>query len=144
MKDGDFIPKAFSIDDILDSIYLDQTIFKIDGSSVEVMKKRALERPAKLNDCLSTLENGSIYKVMYMSEENEFRELTHQPKVSFADRVAQQVELNNEAGPRNFQKKDNSFLIHIVIQDAIFNEKPCNIIYFRDVTFGVLYEQIQA
>jgi hypothetical protein len=87
-EDGDFIPKALSIDDILDSIYLDQTIFKIDGSSVEVMKRRNLERPAKLNDCLSSLENGSIYKVMYMSDDKEFRELTHQPKVSFADRVA--------------------------------------------------------
>jgi hypothetical protein len=42
------------------------------------------------------------------------------------------------------KKKDKAFLIHILTQEVFYNEQPCTIIYFRDVTFGVLYEQIKA
>ena len=36
------------------------------------------------------------------------------------------------------------FLIHIVTQEALFNEEISTITYIKDITFGVLYEQVKV
>lgn len=56
--------KAVKIDDLLQKIYLDETIFKIEGSQVETQAKTS-EVPERLIDCLSSLKNGYVYKVMF-------------------------------------------------------------------------------
>jgi hypothetical protein len=35
-------------------------------------------------------------------------------------------------------------LIYIVTQDVLFDEEISTITYFKDITFGVLYEQMKA
>ena len=35
---------------------------------------------------------------------------------------------------------ENGYLIYIVTQEVIFNEEISTITYFKDITFGVLYE----
>ena len=35
------------------------------------------------------------------------------------------------------------YLIYIVTQEALFNDEISTITYFKDITFGVLYEQIK-
>jgi hypothetical protein len=35
---------------------------------------------------------------------------------------------------------DEGFLIHIVTQEVLFDEEISTITYFKDITFGVLYE----
>jgi len=38
----------------------------------------------------------------------------------------------------------NILLIHIVTQDALYNDEACTITYFKDITFGILYDQMTA
>ena len=40
--------------------------------------------------------------------------------------------------------KSRSFLIHVVLTQVRVNDKLENIIFFRDVTFCILHEQIKA
>ena len=35
-------------------------------------------------------------------------------------------------------------LIHIVTQDVLYNDEACTITYFKDITFGILYEQMTS
>ena len=45
----------------------------------------------------------------------------------------------------NLKVDDNkNFLVNIVIKNVMINDKPEKIIFFKDVSFGVLYEQIKA
>jgi hypothetical protein len=39
---------------------------------------------------------------------------------------------------------ENGYLIYIVSQEVIFNEEISTVTYFKDITFGVLYEQVKA
>ena len=39
---------------------------------------------------------------------------------------------------------ENGYLIYIVSQEVIFNEEISTATYFKDITFGVLYEQVKA
>ena len=39
---------------------------------------------------------------------------------------------------------NKKFLIHINCQEFNINDKPINIIFLKDVTFGVLLEQVKA
>jgi hypothetical protein len=39
---------------------------------------------------------------------------------------------------------EKNFLVNIVIKDIMINDKLEKIVFFKDVTFGVLYEQIKA
>jgi hypothetical protein len=41
-------------------------------------------------------------------------------------------------------QKKSDFLIYVVNQEILFDEELSTITYFRDITFGVLYEQIKA
>ena len=42
------------------------------------------------------------------------------------------------------EENNKNFLVNIVIKNVMVNDKPEKIIFFKDVTFGVLYEQIKA
>ena len=72
----------------MENIYLDKTIFRILGGKVETVKKTK-NKPMKLIDSISSVQDGQVYQVMFKTENNEFELLNQQPKLSFADRVAQ-------------------------------------------------------
>jgi len=42
------------------------------------------------------------------------------------------------------ERERKRFLINIIIQEVILNDQVENIVFFKDVTFGVLYEQIKV
>ena len=42
------------------------------------------------------------------------------------------------------ESTEDGFLIYIITQEVIFNEELSTITYFKDITFGVLYEQVKA
>ena len=61
--------------------------------------------------------------------------------MAFADRVAMARvgdERNNES------EVQNENLFYIMSQDILFNDELSTITYFKDITFGLLYEQIKA
>lgn len=39
---------------------------------------------------------------------------------------------------------EKEYLVYIVTQQIVFNDELSTITYFKDITFGVLYEQIKA
>ena len=48
------------------------------------------------------------------------------------------------AGKKNLEKTEDGYMVYIVNQEVIFNEEISTITYFKDITFGVLYEQVKA
>ena len=49
--------------------------------------------------------------------------------------------LQNESGN---EYKQTKFLIYVVSMEIEFNEEPVTITFFKDITFGILYEQVMA
>ena len=83
-----------------------------------------MEPPLNFFRSIRQFENGQVYEVLLKNNEGEF--------VSY-DRIF------NEGSPN--KKK---FLIYIVTQELFYNDHFQHIAYIKDVTFGVLYEQIRA
>ena len=83
-------------------------------------------------------ESGQVYRVMAQDPQGGFKCLS-EPKMSFADRVA--ISRNHEESASD---APNENLVYVVSQDIFFNDELSTITYFKDITFGVLYEQIRA
>ena len=47
----------------------------------------------------------------------------------------------NDADNSEHQRK---LLVYIINQEIEFNEEPVTITFFKDITFGILYEQMMA
>ena len=45
---------------------------------------------------------------------------------------------------KNFKGRDKRFLVYIIQQEVTFNDESHYMTFFKDITFGVLYEQIKA
>jgi len=45
-----------------------------------------------------------------------------------------------EAKEENSETQQRKFLVYIVNQQIEFNEEPVTITFFKDITFGILYE----
>ena len=43
-----------------------------------------------------------------------------------------------------YSEFDGGYLVYIVSQEVLFDDELSTITYFKDITFGVLYEQIKA
>ena len=73
---------------------------------------------------------------MTKDDEGEFSILSKEIQPTFAEKV------QNEIMGKKHEKTDteNGYLIYIVTQEVIFNEEISTITYFKDITFGVLYE----
>lgn len=66
-----------------------------------------------------------MYEVLFESIEGKLLE--------FSD-----IYLKNEA------IKNKKFLIQIIYKDIILNDKPKKLLFFKDVSFGILYELFVA
>ena len=49
-----------------------------------------------------------------------------------------------EAKESNLEPQKRKFLIYIVNQEIELNEEAVTITFFKDVTFGILYEQMNT
>jgi hypothetical protein len=61
--------------------------------------------------------------------------------MAFADRVAM-ARVGDERNSESEAQNENLF--YIMSQDILFNDELSTITYFKDITFGLLYEQIKA
>ena len=61
--------------------------------------------------------------------------------MAFADRVAM-ARVGDERNSESEAHNENLF--YIMSQDILFNDELSTITYFKDITFGLLYEQIKA
>ena len=84
------------------------------------------EPPLNFFRSIRQFENGRVYEVLLKNNEGEF--------VSY-----EQIFQSND----NVKSK-KKFLICIVTQELFYNDHYQHIAYIKDVTFGVLYEQIRA
>ena len=75
-----------------------------------------------------------MYSVLTKDQDGNYNTLSKDKDFSFAERVVNQ-NLNTETS-----KNDSGYLIYIVTQEVLFNDEISTITYFKDITFGVLYE----
>ena len=54
------------------------------------------------------------------------------------------MSMRNRNQVSDFIEQSNHILIHIVNKHTTLNGKNYTLTFFRDVTFGVLYEQVKA
>ena len=69
----------------------------------------------------------------------KFSSLNKDKDFTFADKVTNHIE-----DGESYKYRDGAgYLIYIVTQEVLFNDEISTITYFKDITFGVLYEQIK-
>ena len=71
---------------------------------------------------MSKLKSGEIYEVLLREADGNFSKHTQ----------------DNDENDRK------TYLIHVIIEQAMVNDVLENILFFRDVTFCILHEQIKA
>ena len=89
-------------------------------------------------DAIKEFDNGQVYSVLTKDEEGNYSTLSKKNDFSFAERVTNEI--------KSIENKDekSGYLIYIVTQEVIFDDEISTITYFKDITFGVLYEQIKV
>lgn len=92
--------------------------------------------PIEFIDAIKEFESGQVYSVLTKDDGGSFNVLSQQAEFSFAERVQNQIEKK----ALKKENTDNGFLIYIVTQEVLFNEEISTITFFKDITFGVLYE----
>jgi len=81
------------------------------------------QQPLTLYDQMLNFKSGEIYEVLIRNNDGSFS--------------------NHNTGQSESDRSRN-FLIHVIITQVLVNDKLENIIFFRDVTFCILHEQIKA
>jgi hypothetical protein len=92
-------------------------------------------------DAIKEFENGQVYSVFTKDQDGNFKEeINSHSDFSFAERV------NNHLKKSSFNSLDekNGRLVYVENQEVLFNEEISTVTYFKDITFGVLYERIKA
>ena len=92
----------------------------------------SLEKPVTLYDCITKFESGQVYEVLYKDTRGNF---------------ISNVKLLNDVGDKDTHVKEGRekrFLIYIIQREVKFNDEAHIMTFFKDITFGVLYEQIKA
>jgi hypothetical protein len=79
-----------------------------------------------------------VYSVLAKDDEGSFSTLSKYKDFSFAERVIDQM----VEGPK--KREEAGFLIYVITQEVLFNDEISTITYFKDITFGILYEQIKV
>ena len=90
-------------------------------------------------DAIKSFQNGQVYSVLSKDSQGNFHPLNKQKEYTFAERVA----LASDETQSNESDTD-PFLINVVTQEVLFNEEISTVTYIKDITFGVLYEQIKV
>ena len=124
-----------NVDDLLQNMYLQKTPYKIINRHVEHGDEPSMS-PIKLIDSVKDFQSGQVYRVLGQDSKGKFRCHKSDNPSEFADKVAKanKEELGDE----------KEYLVYIENQQIVFNDELSTITYFKDITFGVLYEQIKA
>ena len=122
-------------------IFLQKQPYKIVDQVVEHGEEQSYA-PIQFKTALQNFESGQVYRVLKQNEDGELS-CNSDNSMTFADRV----NLNKTKGDQERKgstEKTNEHLVYIVQQEILFNDEVSTITYFKDITFGVLYEQIKA
>lgn len=101
----------------LENVYLQKSPYLINGKNLEKMREEQPSKPIEFNLAVKDFESGQVYYVLYKKDEANF------------------IALNQSEG---------DFLVEVVTQDIYYGEESSTITYFKDITFGVLNEQIKS
>ena len=93
---------------------MQKTCYRISGGRIESTQE-AILKPQSLLQSLSSIESGRVYEIMYQGEVQ-----------------------------KKTAKDYDNFLIYVIKQEVSINEEAHIMTLFKDITFGVLYEQIKA
>jgi hypothetical protein len=124
----------------LRNVYLQKSEYKInDEKYVEQIEEQEF-RPMLFKEAIKVMQSGQVYSVLTKDEQGAFAVLSKKAEQTFAERVT-----NHLSGKRNFNNNvQDGYLIYVINQEVIFNEEISMITFFKDITFGVLYEQVKA
>jgi hypothetical protein len=124
----------------LKNVYLQKSPYKInDQKYVEQIEEQEF-CPVLFKEAIKGMHSGQVYSVLTKDEQGAFAVLSKKAEETFAERVT-----NHLSGKRNFNNNvQDSYLIYVINQEVIFNEEIAMISFFKDITFGVLYEQVKA
>ena len=96
---------------------------------------------------IQNFETGQVYEVLYKDQLGNFQPFVRTNQIQAAikkdddnefDNMDFDQDKNEESGNESAQQ--TKFLIYIVNQPLNFNEEAVTITFFKDITFGVLYE----
>ena len=79
---------------------------------------------------ISNFESGQVYEIVY--------------KDSFTGTFLTNDQLIKSRDPASLPENCKKFLIYIISKQVFINDELHTLTIFKDITFGVLYEQIKA
>ena len=120
----------------MDEIFLKKTCYQIKDNRVE-QKIQPVGQPKSLIKSINLFETGQVYEVIFRDAISGFF-VTHDQMINHHKNWKNQskIKLNDE------QKV--TFLISIVNKQLMINGEKHTLTFFKDITFGVLYDQIKS
>ena len=106
-----------------------------------------IEQPIPINDAFGKLENRKVYEVLYKDDFGNFQPFLRKnpyQKIVKGDDFDQMLEDDSEGEDDERESNHKKFLIYIMNQEIEYDEQPVTITYFKDITFGILYDQMLA
>ena len=138
-------------DRLLENRYLQKTSYQIISGMLTQKENYVIEAPQDIESSIQNFETGQVYEVLYKDQLGNFQPFVRTNQIQAAikkdddnefDNIDFDQDKNEESGNESAQQ--TKFLIYIVNQPLNFNEEAVTITFFKDITFGVLYEQIKA
>ena len=138
-------------DRLLENRYLQKTSYQIISGMLTQKENYVIEAPQDIESSIQNFETGQVYEVLYKDQLGNFQPFVRTNQIQAAikkdddnefDNMDFDQDKNEESGNESAQQ--TKFLIYIVNQPLNFNEEAVTITFFKDITFGVLYEQIKA
>ena len=119
----------------IEDIFIKKTCYVINNQRVETTVI-AEEQPTSIIQTLKNFESGQVYEVLFRNVVGEFVSINQLKKSKKRNSRIDQILRSEE--------DQGQFLIYIVNQHVKINDTPQTLTFFKDITFGVLYEQIKA
>jgi predicted nucleotidyltransferase len=101
----------------------------------------------QINDAFQQLENRKVYEVLYKDSFGNFQPFLRKnpyEKIIKGDDFDRMLEDDSDEKDQDEESKQKKFLIYIINQEIEFDEQPVTITFFKDITFGILYDQMLA
>ena len=118
----------------LEKIYLKKTQYVIKNGKEVSHEEKTIETIKSLRNCMPFFKTGEVYEVLQQASNGEYvsydSSSNHNSEFSIRERID--------------NKPQKKFLVQVIIQQVLVNDKLEQIVFFKDVTFGVLYEHIKA
>lgn len=116
----------------MSKIFLRKTGYVI-KDNLRVEQDENIEEPVmSFYQAIKKFKSGQVYEVLLKQENGKYQSYNKLQSIHQTDSKLEE------------ERESKRFLINIIIQEVILNDQTENIVFFKDVTFGVLYEQIKV